>query len=154
MATFFTLIIMVRSTFSGCVSNRSYHKRKGRINLKDCYVYSGSITEHEYYRSNLLQEFSIAKSYDNGGQFTKIYGDGMLSHDDYKDSSFVIWKSKRKYYFSNDGMRIDAKKVIRLGIPGKFWIFRARNKIECEEWVWALNVEIERLCKEGNEKNQ
>ncbi|RIA97755.1 Pleckstrin homology domain-containing protein [Glomus cerebriforme] len=134
----------VRSTLTGCVLNRSYYKRKGCIDLRDCYVYSGSITEHEYYNSNLAQELSIAKSYSQG-HLMKIYGDGMISYDNYKDTSFVIWKSKRKYYYSDDKMKINMKKKIKFGTPGKFWVFRTRNRVECEEWVWALNVEIERL---------
>jgi len=40
------------------------------------------------------------------------------------------------------------KKRTRLNHPGKIWVFRARSKIEREEWVWAINVEIERACKE------
>ncbi|CAI2183773.1 16620_t:CDS:2 [Funneliformis geosporum] len=138
-----------RSTLSRYTSKRSYHKHKGCINLRDCYVYSGEITEHEYYDSNRSQERSIAKSYNNG-QFAKIYGDGMVSYDNYKDTSFVIWKSKRKYYFDNDGMKIQMNQRIQFNTRGNFWVFRARSRVECEEWVWALNAEIERLYKNEN----
>ncbi|CAB4488022.1 unnamed protein product [Rhizophagus irregularis] len=142
----------MRSTLTGCVLSRSYYKRKGCINLRDCYVYSGSsITEHEYYKSNLPQEQSIAKSYSQG-PLAKLYGDGMISYDDYKETSFVIWKGRRKYYFNNDGMKISMEKIIKYDIPGDFWIFRAKNRIEREEWVWALNVEIERLYEEENDE--
>ncbi|CAG8654638.1 17866_t:CDS:2, partial [Funneliformis caledonium] len=138
-----------RSTLSKCTSNKSYHKYKWCINLRDCYVYSGEITEHEYYDSNQSQERSVAKSYNNG-QLAKIYGDGMVSYDNYKDTSFVIWKNKRKYCFGNDGMKIQVNRRIQLNTRGKFWVFRARSRMECEEWVWALNAEIERLYKNEN----
>ncbi|GES72911.1 PH domain protein [Rhizophagus clarus] len=105
--------------------------------------------KHDMYQTEVITNQSIAKSYSEG-PLAKLYGDGMISYDDYKETSFVIWKSKRKYYFSNDGMKVNMEKIIKYGIPGDFWIFRTRNRIEREEWVWALNVEIERLCEEEN----
>ncbi|RIA85001.1 Pleckstrin homology domain-containing protein [Glomus cerebriforme] len=139
---------------NGVAKRRSFHKRCGCINLADCYVYSGNITEYD-----LLYSSSSRFSATNDGthKLPRIYPDGMYNFDDDEECTFVIWQGIRTYYFGKDeekkGLSICLKNKILLDHPGRTWVFRARSKVEREEWVWAINVEIKRAYKE-KEKNK
>ncbi|CAJ0916573.1 5705_t:CDS:10 [Entrophospora sp. SA101] len=130
------------STSGKCVRS-SYHKIAGVIHLEDCYIYSGEITENDLLYSSLVR-------YDNAATvdvLPRIYSDGMCCYDDDKECTFVIWEGEKRYYFSKNGKFISLKKKKMLD-TGKTWVFRARSRLECEEWVWAFKVEIERYWKE------
>ncbi|CAG8606842.1 497_t:CDS:2 [Acaulospora morrowiae] len=137
-------------SISGRAIRRCYHKRNGIIDLSNCYVYSGSITEYDLLYSN-SSRYSLASS---GAEhkLPRIYEDGMYCYDDEEECTFVIWKGKRTSTLEFSGEKksglfgLDVKKKVKLDHPGKTWVFRARSRTEREEWVWALNVEIERLC--------
>lgn len=80
----------------------------------------------------------------------------MHCFDNDEDCTFVIWQGEQSLYIGKDkkekGNVICFKKKTRLNNPGKIRVFRTRSKIEREEWVWAINVEIERACKEREMK--
>ncbi|CAJ0837130.1 4106_t:CDS:2, partial [Entrophospora sp. SA101] len=120
------------STSGKCVRS-SYHKIAGVIHLEDCYIYSGEITENDLLYSSLVR-------YDNAATvdvLPRIYSDGMCCYDDDKECTFVIWEGEKRYYFSKNGKFISLKKKKMLD-TGKTWVFRARSRLECEEWVWAF----------------
>ena len=115
------------------------YKRRGIISLHDCYAYSGSVADDFAYPTNARYKAAADNS-----SLPCIYSDQTFSIDDEDDCTFVIWKNTRRYYFGKRGSSILLKKKAKLDSFGKKWIFRARNRAECEEWVYALNIEIER----------
>lgn len=130
-----------------------YHKRCGNINLADCYVYSGKITENDLLYSS-SSKFNVKS---NGvHRLPRIYPDGMCCFDNDEECTFVIWQGEQSRYIGRDKKEkrnvIRLKKKTMLNHPGKIWVFRARSKIEREEWVRAINVEIEKACKEREMK--
>jgi hypothetical protein len=142
----------------GRPSITSWHRKKGAIHLRDCYVYSGSLCD------DLLANTPGGGRYDpteGRHKFPRIYQDGLLSGDDEEDCTFIIWK------------KTGVGKGSGLGSKSHRMVFRARSKvrggcrqvkgfhltscvcqIERDEWVYALNCEIERLVREdqGREK--
>ncbi len=117
-------------------------------------MYSGSITENDL-------PYSSSKRYnatDSRHKLPRIYPDGMYCCDDDDECTFVIWQGEQKTYLGKDEKKsrngISLKKKTMLDYPGKVWAFRARSRIEREEWVWAINVEIERAWKETITNNK
>ncbi|CAG8573882.1 14357_t:CDS:2, partial [Dentiscutata heterogama] len=128
----------------GRKAHRSYHRRKGIINLLDCYVYSGHITDHDLPYSSTPHR--VGNEMYN---FPRIYSDGMCCFDEKDECTFVIWQGNKHHVIERSGViGVEFRKKAKLDSNGKVWIFRARNKSEREEWVWALNVEIERCLME------
>ncbi|GBB85275.1 hypothetical protein RclHR1_11830006 [Rhizophagus clarus] len=140
--------LYTRNLINGVTKRQCYHKRCGNINLADCYVYSGRITENDLLYSS-TSKFSAKSS--GIHKLPRIYPDGMSCFDNAVECTFVIWQAERSFYFGKEkkekGNVIRLKKKTMLNNPGKIWVFRTRSKIEREEWVWAINVEIERACK-------
>ncbi|CAG8469894.1 6378_t:CDS:2 [Paraglomus occultum] len=116
----------------------THHKRRGIIRLHDCYAYSGSVADDLTYPANAWYKAAA------DSDLPCIYGDQTFSIDEEDDCTFVIWKNTRRYCFGKQGSSIALKRKVKLDSVGKRWIFRARNRAECEEWVYALNIEIER----------
>lgn len=154
-----------KRSITGRAINECYHKRKGIINLSDCYVYSGSVTEHELMYTSSVRYISTV----NGEhKLPRLYGDGMDCFDDDEECTFVIWEGQKKNVLKfdkkgkdGDGGNINdnddgllnalVQKKTKLDHSGKTWVFRTRSRIEREEWVWAINVEIERT--RNNQRN-
>ncbi|RIB14956.1 Pleckstrin homology domain-containing protein [Gigaspora rosea] len=123
--------------------HRCYHRRKGIINLLDCYVYSGQITDHDLSYSRNLNRVSTEMQ-----NFPRIYSDGMCCFDDDDECTFVVWQGNKHVIKRSGAIGVEFRKKATLDAVGKVWIFRARNRSEREEWVCALNVEIERCLME------
>ncbi|CAB4381650.1 unnamed protein product [Rhizophagus irregularis] len=145
--------LYTRNLINGVSKQRCYHKRYENINLADCYVYSGKVTENDL----LYSSTSKFNARSNGiHRLPRIYPDGMYCFDNDEDCTFVIWQGEQSLHIGKDkkekGNVICFKKKTRLNNPGKIRVFRTRSKIEREEWVWAINVEIERACKEREMK--
>ncbi|CAI2176254.1 11906_t:CDS:2 [Funneliformis geosporum] len=144
--------LYIRSSLSGTATRQNFHKLRGCINLADCYVYSGSITENDLLYSNSTR-FNVSGTH----KLPRIYPDGLYCFDDDEESTFVIWQGEQTLCLDKDKEKsrnkICLKKKSMLDRPGKIWVFRARSRIEREEWVWAINVEIERAWKEIRKKN-
>ncbi|CAG8441057.1 8832_t:CDS:2 [Scutellospora calospora] len=140
--------LYTRSIISGQKKPRSYYRRKGIINLLDCYVYSGHITDYD-----LPYSLSTSHQVHNGmHKLPKLYNDGMYCFDDDGDCTFVIWQSEKRCIIGRKGtINLEIRKKTKLDSSGKIWIFRARSRSEREEWVLALNTEIERCLMEHNE---
>ncbi|CAG8553080.1 7854_t:CDS:2 [Cetraspora pellucida] len=128
----------------GRKNRRSYHRQKGIINLLDCYIYSGHLTDHDLPHSSTSHKLGNEVLY-----LPRIYSDGMCCFDDDDECTFVVWQGNKHHVIKRHGtIGLELQKKTTLDSSGKAWIFRARNRIEREEWVWALNVEIERCLME------
>ena len=72
----------------------------------------------------------------------------MYCYDKNEECTFAIWKGKRRYYFGRGGNFVSLKKRTMLDV-GETLVFRARSRLEREEWVWAFKVEIERFLRDN-----
>ncbi|GAA5865964.1 hypothetical protein JCM3774_005540 [Rhodotorula dairenensis] len=117
-----------------------YHKRQRILHLRDCYVYSGTLTDH-------LNELSTGTGVwdpadESEHQFPRCYPgtDGLRTADERDDCTFVVFKIKHSKS-GND---------CKLGKKGKSTdarVFRTRSKLERDLFVYALNLSIERLLR-------
>lgn len=61
------------------------------------------------------------------------------------DCLFVIWQMKSRHFIPKIREYLSLFKFgHRLGNRGHYWIFKARNKQERDEWIWALHFQIEK----------
>ncbi|KAK5150715.1 hypothetical protein LTR04_006742, partial [Oleoguttula sp. CCFEE 6159] len=143
-----------------------HHDRIASIDLKECYLYSGLITEND-----LLHR--------SGGGFDGRTGrngtariwleDGWTSTDEDAMCCFVVWHGQKKSFFrsfvygddsNTDGHSKDGatqskenrkqrlKLVSQLGVPGRSIVFKARSRAERDHWVMNIGMEIERVKQE------
>jgi hypothetical protein len=134
----------------------SHHERHSTIDLADCYIYSGLITEADIPQQN--QTFD--SKHPGRHALPKIHpGDGWTSSDEDVATSFVIWCNTKKSFFRSSSSLSDdtvasqvqprkktiLKKVSQLGKEGRTMIFKARSRAERDLWVMAISTEIERL---------
>ncbi|KAK9334022.1 Pleckstrin homology domain-containing protein [Lipomyces starkeyi] len=132
-----------------------YHKKRDIIPLKECYVYSGILTEADLVSQNNSFNVSAAP-----GMYSlpRIYSDGTTASDDEFSRCFVLWrasststlapkdavksfKSQRKKYSGSDRFY----RVETLGTAGRGLMFMARSRMEKELWVSVLTEEIGRI---------
>lgn len=126
----------------------SHQERHSIIDLNDCYIYSGLITEGDL----LYRNQTFDSNHPGRHGLPRIYlEDGWTSADEDTMTTFVIWRSTRKSYFrSNEEQRDGSKRlrlrqVSRLGVPGRSIVLRARSRVERDHWVMSIATEIERL---------
>ncbi|TID26372.1 hypothetical protein E6O75_ATG00865 [Venturia nashicola] len=144
------------------------------IDLKECYLYSGLLTENDLLYQN--QTFDA----NNPGHHAlprMWMDDEWTSRDEDVMSCFVIWRPLNKGWFRTPKMDQDAesseesgvegsgkkarlKRVSQLGTTGRSIVFKARSRVERDRWVLAIATEIERLgggedvrITEGGKKN-
>jgi hypothetical protein len=131
-----------------------HHERTASISLKDCYIYSGLLTENDLLYQN--QTFDSNKPGHHA--LPKIYlEDGWTSTDEDVMTTFVVWHGQKKGWFRsesegdpsgevgvNEGKRTKIKRVGKLGTTGRSIVFRARSRAERDHWVLAIQSEIER----------
>ncbi|MCJ1348425.1 hypothetical protein MMC31_006657 [Peltigera leucophlebia] len=126
------------------------HDRQTVINLKDCYIYSGLVTESDL----LYRNQTFDSNHPGHHALPKIYlEDGWTSHDEDTMTSFVIWQGSRKSLFrtheSTDnrggGTSQRLRFVSSLGVPGRAIVFKARSRPERDHWVLSIGMEIDRL---------
>ncbi|KAI4630938.1 hypothetical protein J4E83_002464 [Alternaria metachromatica] len=131
-----------------------HHERIANLDLKDCYVYSGLLTENDLLYQN--QTFDANKPGHHA--LPRIYlEDGWTSTDEDVMTTFVIWHGKAKSWFRaeegagggeqvrKEGKRTKLKRVAKLGSKGRSVVFRARSRAERDHWVLAIQNEIERI---------
>ncbi|USP75534.1 hypothetical protein yc1106_02808 [Curvularia clavata] len=131
-----------------------HHERMANLDLKDCYVYSGLLTESDLLYQN--QTFDANKPGHHA--LPRIYlEDGWTSTDEDVMTTFVIWHGKAKSWFRaeegagageqsrKEGKRTKLKRVAKLGSKGRSVVFRARSRAERDHWVLAIQNEIERV---------
>lgn len=146
----------------GHVVKHIHHERLQSLNLRDCYIYSGTLTENDLlYTSNAVG---------NAGEFKglpRIWADdGWRGTDEEGMTCFVIWHGKRSSWFrsvseesggangGNNGKtavqktsrKARLKKVSALGVEGRSSVFKCRSRAERDRWVMAISAEIDRLA--------
>ncbi|KAF2122224.1 meiotically up-regulated gene 56 protein [Lophiotrema nucula] len=131
-----------------------HHERVANLDLKDCYIYSGLLTESDLLYQN--QTFDANKPGHHA--LPRIYlEDGWTSTDEDVMTTFVVWHGKSKSWFRTEegagggeqnakqGKRTKIKRVAKLGSKGRSVVFRARSRAERDHWVLAIQNEIERV---------
>ncbi|KAL9607672.1 MAG: hypothetical protein Q9167_007432 [Letrouitia subvulpina] len=119
------------------------HERDTAIALKNCYIYSGLVTEGDL----LYQNKTFDPNHPGHHALPRVYlEDGWTSTDEDTMTTFVLWQPRRKSFFkegTQDGGRL--RYVSRLGVPGRSMVFKARSRAERDHWVMSIGMEIERL---------
>ncbi|KAL5397412.1 hypothetical protein PMIN06_003648 [Paraphaeosphaeria minitans] len=137
-----------------------HHERMANLDLRDCYVYSGLLTE-----SDLLYQNQTFDSNQPGHHaLPRLYlEDGWTSTDEDVMTTFVVWHGKSKSWFRAEegagegeqqrtkGRRTRLKRVAKLGSKGRSVVFRARSRAERDHWVLAIQNEIEKVQGNRNE---
>ncbi|KAF2502470.1 meiotically up-regulated gene 56 protein [Lophium mytilinum] len=131
-----------------------HHERVAGLDLKDCYIYSGLLTENDL----LYQNQTFDNNKPGHHALPRIYlEDGWTSTDEDVMTTFVVWYGKSKGWFRaeegsgggekavNEGKRSRIKRVGKLGTTGRSVVFRARSRAERDRWVLGIQNEIERV---------
>lgn len=126
-----------------------HHERQAAVDLKDCYIYSGLITDNDL----LYQNQTFDNSQPGQHALPRIYrDDGWTSKDDDAMTCFVLWHVTKKALFRapneaapgrGDGGKLRLKS--RLGVPGRALLFKTRSRAERDHWVMNISNEIERV---------
>ncbi|KAI0761941.1 Pleckstrin homology domain-containing protein [Trametes elegans] len=123
-----------------------HHRKDKALPLLDAYVCSG------YFAAQYLPE----DQYDaNAPPVARRYQDGLETDDGAEDTLFVLWY--RAPRGAAPGVRRDAgahADVPPLAAKRKAVVFRTRSRLERDAWVWAINVEIERIVRASREREE
>ncbi|RPB10634.1 hypothetical protein P167DRAFT_537550 [Morchella conica CCBAS932] len=120
-----------------------HQERHVSLSLRDCYIYSGLITENDL----LYQNQTFDSNTPGRHSLPRVYQDGMTSHDEDTMTCFVLWHGMRRSLFktTDDDGRTVRHRVTQLGAAGKCIVFKARSRLERDAWVMSIGMEIERL---------
>ena len=124
------------------------HERQAAIDLRNCYIYSGLVTEGDL----LYQNQTFDNNHPGHHALPRVYlQDGWTSIDEDTMTCFVIWQSQNKSIFRASeerdagGTRRRMRYVSRLGVPGRSIVFKTRSRAERDHWVMSIGMEIDRL---------
>jgi hypothetical protein len=125
------------------------------LDLQDCYIYSGFLTEGDQLYAN--QTFD--SNHPGHHALPRIYlsQDGWTSQDEDSAICFAIWHPTKKSFFRALQVKEDGKtdkmlrRVSTLGVPGRSVVFKARSRVERDRWVLSIESEIDRLQEERGE---
>ena len=128
-----------------------HHERVGGIDLRECYIYSGLITE----RDLLYTSKTFDAMHPGHHALPRVYlEDGWNSTDEDTMTCFVIWHGRRRSWFKSNQAEREGrtskqklKMVSQLGVEGKSVVFKTRSRAERDRWVLAIGMEIERLAQ-------
>ena len=128
---------------TGAEIPHTHHDRYLSMPLRDCYVYSGLVTENDL----LYQNQTFDSNTPGRHALPRVYQDGMISHDEDTMTCFVIWHGMKRNLFTtkNDEGHTVRHRVTALGRTGKSVVFKARSRLERDAWVMSIGMEIERL---------
>ncbi|KAL2364698.1 hypothetical protein RJZ56_002362 [Blastomyces dermatitidis] len=133
---------------SGEETPHTHHEREWVLDLHDCYIYSGLITDSDL----LYQNHTIDTNLPSQHASPRLYlNDGWTSSDEDVATCFVLWQNARKTVFRSQEEREDGararkwKRVSTLGVPGRSIVFKTRSRAERDMWVLAIETEIDRL---------
>lgn len=134
--------------FTGEQIPQTQYDRQTVMNLQDCYVYSGLLTDSDL----LYTERTFDSNTSTQRQSPRIYlGDGFTSSDDDTATCFVVWHNTRKTLFRRQEekgrgeIQTKWRKVAALGVVGRSIVFKTRSRAERDLWVLAIESEIDRL---------
>ncbi|GAA5963604.1 hypothetical protein JCM21900_000304 [Sporobolomyces salmonicolor] len=121
-----------------------YHRRKFTLSLRDCYCYSGSLTAALFHGTANTTAWDPANTTQH--HFPRCYTttDGLRTTDDDEDCTFVLLRMRH-------GGHGTAKKFGQKGVAR---VYRARSKVERDQFVYALNCAIERLLRGEQEREE
>ncbi|KAJ5950194.1 uncharacterized protein N7479_008607 [Penicillium vulpinum] len=151
-------LLIFRSTLrsrTGTEIPHIHQELESTIELEDCYIYSGLITENDLlygnqtFDSNNPGLHALPRVYLDSGAFTSRDGDTAIT--------FVVWQPLKKSYFRAEeiGEQGKAKRSLRhvstLGKHGRTIVFKARSRVEKDRWVMSISSEIDRLQEEKHE---
>lgn len=138
-------------SFTGAEVRHIQHQRQQAIDLSNCYIYSGLVTEGDL----LYQNQTFDSNHPGHHALPRVYlNDGWTSADEDTMTCFVIWQPRNKSWFraSGDDGNGEAGKtkrrlryVSQLGAPGRSIVFKTRSRAERDHWVMSIGMEIERL---------
>jgi hypothetical protein len=151
-------LLIFRSTLrkhNGVQIPHIHQEHETTIDLHDCYIYSGIITENDLLYAN--QTFDS----NNPGlrALPRVYlaSDSFTSRDGDAAITFVIWQPTKKSLFRAQERTLQgtAKRSLRhvstLGKHGRTIVFKARSRVEKDRWVMSISSEIDRLQEEKHE---
>ncbi|KAJ5621506.1 hypothetical protein N7528_006289 [Penicillium herquei] len=151
-------LLIFRSTLrkhNGVQIPHIHQEHDTTIDLRDCYIYSGLVTEKDLLYAN--QTFDS----NNPGlhALPRVYlsSDSFTSRDEDTAITFVIWQPTQKTYFraQEHTLQGTAKRSLRhvstLGKHGRTIVFKARSRVEKDRWVMSISSEIDRLQEERAE---
>ncbi|CAG7925629.1 unnamed protein product [Penicillium olsonii] len=151
-------LLVFRSTLrkrNGVEIPHIHQELEATIELEDCYIYSGLLTENDLLYAN--QTFDS----NNPGlhALPRVYldSDAFTSRDEDTAITFVVWQPLSKSYFRAQevGAQGKAKRSLRhvstLGKHGRTVVFKARSRVEKDRWVMSISSEIDRLQEEKHE---
>jgi hypothetical protein len=125
------------------------------LDLRDCYIYSGILTETDLLYAN--RTFDSKRPGHHALPRIYLSQDGWTSRDEDSTICFVIWRPLRKSLFQalevKEGGRTSKmlRQVSMLGVPGRSVVFKARSRVEKDRWVLSIESEIDRLQEERGE---
>ncbi|KAJ5594023.1 uncharacterized protein N7459_000231 [Penicillium hispanicum] len=132
-----------------------HQAHESTIDLRDCYIYSGLVTEADLLYAN--QTFDS----NNPGHHAlpRIYlsSDVYTSRDEDTAITFVIWQPIKKSLFrahetdAQGAAKRSLRHVSTLGKHGRTIVFKARSRVEKDRWVLSISSEIDRLQEEKHE---
>ncbi|KAF6232559.1 hypothetical protein HO173_009227 [Letharia columbiana] len=124
------------------------HERQAAVDLKNCYIYSGLVTEGDL----LYQNQTFDSNHPGHHALPRVYlEDGWTSTDEDTMTTFVIWQPQSKSLFKANEQQESGKTrqrlryVSRLGMPGRSIVFKTRSRAERDHWVMSIGMEIDRL---------
>lgn len=151
-------LLIFRSTLrkgNGVQIPHIHQDHETTIDLRDCYIYSGLITENDLLYAN--QTFD--SNHPGHQALPRVYlsADSFTSRDEDSAITFVIWQPTQKTYFraQEHTLQGTAKRSLRhvstLGKHGRTIVFKARSRVEKDRWVMSISSEIDRLQEEKHE---
>ncbi|KAL2861152.1 sporulation-specific 71 family protein [Aspergillus lucknowensis] len=133
---------------SGSEVPHIHHNIESTIELDNCYIYSGLLTDNDLLYAN--QTFD--SNHPGHGALPRVYLTPELytSSDEDNAITFVIWQPLRKNLFRarqvGEGQARQALKLVsKLGVHGRTIVFKARSRVEKDRWVLSIASEIDRL---------
>ncbi|EER38623.1 PH domain-containing protein [Histoplasma capsulatum var. duboisii H88] len=134
---------------SGEETPHTHHEREWVLDLDDCYIYSGLITNSDLLYQNHTIDTNLPSQHASPRVYTT---DGWTSSDEDIATCFVLWQNSRKSVFRSQEKQGETgertkkwKKVSTLGVPGRSIVFNTRSRAERDMWVLMIETEINRL---------
>ena len=122
-----------------------YHRKDKIIDLLDAYLCSG------YFAAQYLPE----GQYDaNAPPVARRYQDGLETDDGEEDTLFIVWYRNVKGAAEGVRRNNSGADLPPLNAKRKVAIFRTRSKLERDAWVWAINVEIEKVVRASKDREE
>jgi Pleckstrin homology domain/Sporulation protein family 7 len=141
---------------TGEVVKHIHAEKQHVMDLSNCYVYSGLITEDDLLYTN--QTFD--SNHPGVHALPRVYTeDAWTSRDEDSMTTFVVWHATQKSWFrqvrkmrggdqEGEAKGKVLRRVSKLGVPGRGAVFKCRSRAERDHWVTNLGMEIERCVQQ------